>query len=412
MGKLADLMKNPNKILATYACATIERLFFVKGADKKPVITKDALSKFIINILSPLCHLLSLQQNLYGIKTLYRVLQTAGNDIFPYAPTLAQMFAGYLEGAIAQPANQTFNYMLFECVGLCIKQAKDTPLVEGYEQHVAPPMFTIVQKNIPELISYAFQILSMFVLYKKDLQPNYQVLMSSIVGSKNNWDNNMRYLIPGMVQYARAYIIKCHAELLAHVKTLIEIFEQCLRLRLDDSAFSLLATIFTTFSYDTLKDHYTAIFTRIFQRVQLDKTTSRQLPIPFSRGLLLFLSLFVNIYGFADLKRCTDQVQPGILLMLLNSEAGSIKLVEGARQRKEVVVAFCKVLLGIDPLIPELFKSILEGLILLADSAGKRVGFMGSEGEDLSEDNMQRMKYQQLYTAMIEVWLLKVLGIK
>ena len=397
-------MKHPNKILASYACATIERMFFVKGVDKKFVITKELLSKFVINILSPLCNLLTVQQNLYGIKTLYRVISTSSNDIFPYAPTLAQMFASYLEAAIAQPANQSYNYMLFECIGLCIKQAKDTDLVDVYEQHVSAGMFGIVQKNIPELISYAFQILSMLVLYKKVLQPNYQVLMGSVVGSKNNWDNNMRYLIPGMVQYTRAYIIKCHSELLTHVKTLVEIFEQTLKLRLDESAFSLLTTIFTTFSYDTLKDHFVAIFTNIFQRIQQEKGASRQLPPAFSRGILVFMSLFVNIYGFAGLKKCTDQIQPGILTMLLNSEAGNIKLIEAPKQRKEVVVAFCKVMLGVENMTQELFKSILESLIQLVDSVLRR-GFAGAETEELGEDNMQRMKYQQLYTATIEVSL-------
>ena len=400
-------MKHQNKILSTYACATIERYFFVKGPTGKPIITRDELLKFVVNILEPLCYLLKMQQNLYGIKTLYRVIQTSGIGILPYATTLSQMYALYMDAAIAQPANQSFNYMLFECIGLTIKLANgnDMALVT-LEEYIAPSMFDIVNKSIPELISYAFQVLSMFVLYKKELQPNYQVLMTSIVSSKNNWDTNMRYLVPGMVQYARAYIIKYHDQLATSVKTLVEIFEQVLRLRLDEGAFALLTTIFTTFVFDTLKDHFTQIFTVIFRRIQHDKSEStlKQVPIPFSRGVLLFLSLFVNIYGYAALKKCTDQIQPGILLMLLGSETARIRQVEGARQRKEVVVAFCKIINEMEGLTQELFKSIVEGLLHLVDS-GMRRGVVSGEPEDLGEDNLQRMKYQQLYTATIEVCL-------
>lgn len=171
-------MKHPNRILSSYACATVERLFFVKRPDNKLIITRDLLSKYIVNILEPLCYLLKTQQNNYGIKTLYRVIQTAGPDILPYALTLGQMYALYLDTAIANPTNQTFNYLLFECIGLSVKLAKDSEALNTYEEHIAPNMFNIVSKNIPDLISYAFQILSLFVLHRKELQQNYQVVFS------------------------------------------------------------------------------------------------------------------------------------------------------------------------------------------------------------------------------------------
>jgi len=404
MTKLSDLLKHKNKVLATYACATIERFFFVKAPDKKPVINRESLSKFLVNILSPLCELLTHQQNLYGIKALYRIIQVSESDIFPYGATLAQMFANYLVVITGQPANQTYNYMLFECIGLCIKNAKDTDLIPGYEQHIAPPLFDIITKNIPELISYAFQILSMFVLYRKELQSNYQLLMNSIIGSKNNWDNNMRYLIPGMIQYSRSYILKCAPELVSNIKTLMEIFDATLRLRLDDSAFGLLNTILTTFSYEHLKDQFGPIFTAIFTRLHTDKSGNKQMAKSFSAGLVLFVSLFVNIYGYAELKKVTDMIQPNIVLMLLNSEAHGIKLVNGQKQRKEVILGFCKILIGIDGITPELFKPILENILYLADSSPRRT-FMGdAESDEVGDDNMQRMKYQQLYTATIEVF--------
>ncbi len=169
-------MKHPNRILSSYACATVERMFFVKSADGKLLITRELISKYVVNILEPLCYLLKTQQNNYGIKTLYRVIQIAGADILPYVPTLGQMYGLYLDAAVANPTNQTFNYLLFECIGLSVKLAKDSDMaLNTYEEHIAPSMLSIVSKNIPDLMSYAFQILSLFVLYRKELQQNYQV---------------------------------------------------------------------------------------------------------------------------------------------------------------------------------------------------------------------------------------------
>lgn len=398
-------MKHSNKIVSSYACSAVERFFFVKGPDKKCIVNKDALSKFIVNILEPVCELLKMQQNLYGIKTLYRVIQTAGSDIIIYAPTLAQMFEIFIDTMIAQSGNQTFNYWLFECIGLSLKIGKDSDsTIAAYEEKITNSMFNIISKNIPELISYAFQILSMFVLYRKDVQPNYQVLLNSIISSGSNWDQNMRYLIPGMIQYARAYIIKNQSEMVNQIKVLTDIFEKVLNLRIDDSAFALLNTLFTVFGPGILKDSFTTIFVAIFRRIQHDKTSTvlKQVPPPFSKGVLLFISLFINISGLDALRKCTDQIQNGILLMLLNSESDRLKSVEGFRQRREVLAAFSKILLEIPDLPQDLFKKILEGNIMLGCS-GVRRGLGDFESEDNGQDNMQRMKYQQLYTATIEV---------
>lgn len=169
-------MKHPNKVVSSYACASVERCFFLQGPDKKSVMNKETLGPVVGNILEPLCILLKSQQNLYGIKSLYRTLQSMGADLNPLAPTMAQMYAFYLETAIAQAANQSFNYMLFECIGLAIKNARESnETLIVYENQICPSLFNIVSKNIPELISYAFQVLSMFVLYKKELSPNYEV---------------------------------------------------------------------------------------------------------------------------------------------------------------------------------------------------------------------------------------------
>lgn len=151
----------------------------MKTPDQKLIITKEAITPVIGNLIKPLCVLLDSQQNLYAIKALYRLLQTAGSNIVQYSESLSTMLARYLKNAISQPANQSYNYMLFESVGICLRLSKEADVVGLYEKEISPVLMLIIEKNVLELISYAFQILSMFVLHMKELNSNYLVSSSN-----------------------------------------------------------------------------------------------------------------------------------------------------------------------------------------------------------------------------------------
>ena len=55
-----------------------------------------------------------------------------------------------------------------------------------------------MQKNITDMIGYAFQIYALFVANSAEVTNNYQVLIQSILTNKGNWDKDMRYLIPAL----------------------------------------------------------------------------------------------------------------------------------------------------------------------------------------------------------------------
>lgn len=183
-----------------------------------------------------------------------------------------------------------------------------------------------------------------------------------------------------------------------NAKDLVGIFERTVDIRIDEASFALMNTMLTTFPVEVMKPYYATIFTCIFRRLQADKTT-RKGSNQFSRNLLYFLSIFINLYGVPQLIASTDQIQPGIFMMLLNSEADKIGQVEGRKQRKEVVAAFSKLVLGAE-LAPPLFTQVLEGLVKLVELEGRRN--FGAWEEELDTENMQRMKHQQLYNAVVE----------
>ena len=224
--------------------------------------------------------------------------------------------------------------------------------------------------------------------------------MTSIVESKNNWDNNMRYLIPGMIQYARAYVIKYHANLLNEIKALTEIFDRVITIRLDESSFSLLNTMILSFPYEALKPYYPGIFNKILTRLHADKQSNKQ-SMQFSRGLVYSLSLFININGIPELINSLEQIQPGIFMMVIKSESDKIEKVDGINRRREVLLGFTKLIIGIEGIPTDTLNNIISGLARLVE-LGVRRNF-GPEEEELGDDNMQRMKYQQLFNATVNV---------
>jgi hypothetical protein len=116
-------MKSENKILSSYSCILIDKFMQRRDHERKFVITTEMLSKYIINILEPLCVLLKTYSNIYAIRALYRVIVLSKHEIYPYLPTLFEMLLIFLERVVLSPtesANATYNYVLFETLALLI----------------------------------------------------------------------------------------------------------------------------------------------------------------------------------------------------------------------------------------------------------------------------------------------------
>jgi hypothetical protein len=76
------------------------------------------------------------------------------------------------------------------------------------ENYLVPSLNYIMEKNITDMISYAFQIYSLFIANSTEVTDNYKVLTESILSSKGNWDKDMKYLIPALSQFLIAMIYK------------------------------------------------------------------------------------------------------------------------------------------------------------------------------------------------------------
>ena len=96
-----------------------------------------------------------------------------------------------------------------------------------------------------------------------------------------------------------------------------------------------------------------------------------------------------------------EQIQPGIFMMVIKSESDKIEKVDGVNRRREVLLGFTKLIIGIEGIPTDTLNNIISGLVRLVE-LGVRRNF-GPEEEELGDDNMQRMKYQQLFNATVNV---------
>jgi hypothetical protein len=57
-------------------------------------------------------------------------------------------------------------------------------------------------------MGYAFQIYAVFVACSDTLKDNYKLLTDSILGKKDNWEADMKYLIPALSNFVVAMIFR------------------------------------------------------------------------------------------------------------------------------------------------------------------------------------------------------------
>ena len=89
-----------------------------------------------------------------------------------YTSFIKNLLLKCLKTTISLSSNQWYNHLLFDCIGIFIKfETSHKPIDESIELI----MFHIIENNHIDLINYALQILSSYVLTKKELNPNYQV---------------------------------------------------------------------------------------------------------------------------------------------------------------------------------------------------------------------------------------------
>ena len=66
----------------------------------------------------------------------------------------------------------------------------------------------ILERNLTDLMGYAFQIYAVFVACSDTLTDNYKLLTDSILKDLSNWGSDMKYLIPALANFVVAMTFK------------------------------------------------------------------------------------------------------------------------------------------------------------------------------------------------------------
>jgi len=181
------------------------------------------------------------------------------------------------------------------------------------------------------------------------LTDNYALLANSIM-SEQNWQKDLKYLIPALANFLMTIIAKHSTYAVQQMKQITMISQHLLsvQMRMESSALLIAQTIYERVGpgFDNgefLRSILTGVFTSLhFYR---NNTKSKVIPSAIMKCVHTFFSTLMICNSTKFLMDACDQIQPGILLMILKSEAAAIKYVrEPARDRKYCLVAYARLL--------------------------------------------------------------------
>ena len=97
-------------------------------------VDPEAISK----LLQGLCELLQVNKNLYAVRSLYRTVQLAQDNIVQFAEVLGQVIAAFIDAAARDEAQSSPNYIyiLFETAALTLRHLKGHPEVFAHVENI------------------------------------------------------------------------------------------------------------------------------------------------------------------------------------------------------------------------------------------------------------------------------------
>lgn len=372
LDKVADFLRSESYVNQSYAAACIEKLLLRRTTSTTPAVPifqpGNVDPTILTKLLQGLCELLQSSKNLYAVRSLYRTVQLAQDNLVGFAQTLGQVLAGFIDSAARDEAQSSPNYIyiLFETSALLLRHLKGEPEVfMQVEQFLAAALNYIMEKNVTDMIGYAFQIYALFVANSAAISPNYKVLTDSILANKANWDKDMKYLIPALGNFLIAMIYKYPEQFLAdqkNMKNIQDVVQHLMQpdIRMETTAMSIAGAIFEKLpqsaggmNAEFIHAFLYSVFTCLhFYR---NNTKAKVIPLTITKAIWSCLSNFIIYNGAGNLIAACDKIQPGILFMIMKSEGDKIKLLTGppAREKKYGIVAFTQVLQQYSAQMPE-----------------------------------------------------------
>ena len=415
---LSPFIASPSHVVSTYACCAIEKILLRRGADGLPIVKKEQLRDIIIPLLENISALLKKSLNYYALRALYRIVSTAQEEFNVFALNFASIVPAYVEMAFAERHNAHSLYILFETLGLIIRNNRGhTNVLDKYEQELMPSFEKAFSGNVTEMLGYVFQVFAAFVMASdcEEVKHSYSTLFNSMLQNEENWKVDMKYLVPSMVRFVCALCYRFPAYVHSGLQSLMSIYDHVLKnLHLEDEAMLLLSALVETMpiSDASVFEILKSALQSAFQVLSFYKHETRRKIIPFRflRSTFHFLAKVSIRHGPEMTQLICDKVQQGMMIGLLNSEIESMRRMNyPPRDRRKLVIGFTKMLFAgvIEPQSELGFKCIANLIDLLTGRGGGYIQLLDDQGgdEEFQDDarSLNRIQFQPLHSCYIDV---------
>jgi hypothetical protein len=193
-------------------------------------------------------------------------------------------------------------------------------------------------------MSYAFQIYALFVASAGQNNDVFKSLTDSILSNKDNWNKEMKFLIPSLGQFLISMMCKFPEDMKVYSTQIGEIIIHLLgtEVRMESTAMQIASVLFERigiFSEDIVQKVLFQIFTTMhFYR---NNTKNKIIPIAITKSIIIFFATFMVNFGEDMLIGACDKIQANILFQILKSEGDKIKFcATPPRDRKYAIVAY------------------------------------------------------------------------
>ena len=410
LGQVSSLIEHDQVLMATYACAVLERILMIRkqGRENELLFDKIAISSSLRPLLQSLATALRKHpKNHFIMKAFFRIIWLSQDAFSPFAIPACDIFIDYLKQVLLNPAdaNPNFNSLVFECMALAIRSV-DMQNARAIEEKLEGYMALIIQKNVADLLPYAFQMQALFVKLSNAVSPTNLALVPSILPVQN-WEAGTRYYMPTLSLLLEA-ICRTSPQLLAsNSSDLSLICKQLFINKLDSHAFSLLSTLTEVYEISYLAPHLKDLYIIIFSKIHHARSQNIRLSGKFYKGLLLFVASFQLKNGFRALMDSMNTVQPDIFTMLMKSQLlPNVSSLDTRVERKLMAVALTNMLVE-NGMGEEVWKQMAVTVPKMLEMQGNVTSGTEYMGRliDLPEENTQQMSkddYQKIYSAGFE----------
>lgn len=280
---------------------------------------------------------------------------------------------------------------------------------------LVPSLNFIIEHNKVDLMGYAFQIYSLFVANSTQNNEIFQALINSILQNKENWNKDMKYLIPSLGQFLISMICKYPDFMKQFAQQVLEVSLHLMNteIRLENVALQITSALFERIGLMSDQQLHQVLFS-IFSSMHFyrNNTKNKVIPIQITKAILIFFATFMINFGTDKLLNTADGIQQGIIFMIMKSEGEKVKFCNTpARDRKYVIAAFTNLLMEKHQLfLEDSFRVVVSSLIELSS---KGVGAAGGVNQGNTEDMLmegavdqtfafQRLTHTQLVSATTE----------